>query len=95
MVDLVKQVSNLELYQIFKGDVSRYFLRAVAAFFVLALAYTFIPILTDSTDDGRDRSGVSLRIDNLTGCHYLEGAGGGITPRVDKEGTHICTGQEQ
>ena len=94
MVNPIKDISNLELYQILKGDVSRYFLKVVATFFVLMLAYTFIPILTDSTDDGTDRSGVSLRIDNLTGCHYLEGTRGGLIARVNKEGTHICTGEE-
>ena len=94
MVDLTKDISNLKLYQIIKGDVSSYLLRIAAALFVLVLVYSFFPILTDSTDSGTDRSGVSLRIDHLTGCHYLEGAGGGLIARVNKQGTHICTGEE-
>ena len=94
MVNPIKEVTNLELYQIFKDDVSRYLRRLAVIFFVLALVYSFFPILTDSTDNDTDRSGVSLRIDNLTGCHYLEGTRGGLIARVNKEGTHICTGEE-
>ena len=50
----------------------------------------------DSTDpmDSENRSGIVLNIDNLTGCHYLSTTFGGKTPRLDKEGNHICTGQE-
>jgi len=95
MVDLTKDISNLKLYYMFKDDVSSCLRRLAVIFFVLALVYSFFPILTDSTDNDTDRSGVSLRIDNLTGCHYLEGTRGGLIARVNKEGTHICTGQEQ
>lgn len=49
----------------------------------------------DSTDnrEGKDRSGLALYIDNLTGCHYVKGGiFGGTTPRLDEEGNHICVG---
>ena len=45
----------------------------------------------DSTD-GAKRSNMSLRIDAMTGCHYLEGRKGGMTPRLDINGKHICQG---
>jgi len=54
----------------------------------------YFPLGIDSTDSGNRRSGMALRIDNLTGCHYLEGTAGGIIKRDDKDGAHICTGQE-
>lgn len=48
----------------------------------------------DSTDNGDKRSGLILSIDAFTGCHYLSTGRGGITPRLNKAGRHICTGQE-
>lgn len=46
---------------------------------------------TDSTDAGpSQRSGMNLRIDYGTGCQYLETSRGGITPRLDDRGNHIC-----
>lgn len=39
-------------------------------------------------------------IDTATGCHYLQGAAGGITPRLAppvypaSQGWHICSGAE-
>lgn len=45
----------------------------------------------DSTDKSQsERSGMSLHVDHETGCHYLGGSWGGITPRVDRDGNHIC-----
>lgn len=44
----------------------------------------------DSTDSEKGRSGLILHIDNLTGCHYLSVPFSGITPRLDKDGKHIC-----
>ena len=46
---------------------------------------------TDSTDKSRwTRSGMSLYTDYGTGLQYLKaGMFGGITPRIDKDGTHM------
>lgn len=50
----------------------------------------------DSTDKSRlDRSGLSLYIDNETGCHYLSVQSGlfgkgQLIPRLDKDGKHYC-----
>jgi len=43
----------------------------------------------DDTDPPGERSGLHLYIDHRTGCHYL---GRNATPRLDKDGKHICTG---
>lgn len=46
----------------------------------------------DVTDDlvAKKRSGLLLYIDYGTGCQYLGGLFGGITPRLNKKGRHIC-----
>jgi hypothetical protein len=44
----------------------------------------------DSTD-GDYRSGLEIRVDNLTGCEYLESRNG-LTPRLDLDGRQICKG---
>lgn len=31
--------------------------------------------------------------DHLTGCQYLMGSRGGLTPRLDADGNHICNKQ--
>lgn len=87
-------LTNEELYEKIKGDFQSYILKVLALAIVFMLLYTILPATTDDTDAGVfDRSGVSLRIDYGTGCHYLEGAGGGMIPRLDKEGNHICSGE--
>jgi hypothetical protein len=75
------------------NDIKNLLFRVALVILVLTLAWRFLPIGRDSTD-GEYRSGMALRIDALTGCHYLEGSRGGITPRVTANGTHICTGPE-
>jgi len=50
---------------------------------------------TDSTDRGFKKSGLGLYIDNATGCHYIQGGiFGNMTPRLDRQGNHICGGWE-
>ena len=45
----------------------------------------------DSTDPVDGRSGFRLMIDYGTGCQYLQsGIFGGLHPRLDANGTHIC-----
>ena len=46
----------------------------------------------DDTDPTEGRSGLALHTDNLTGCQYLAKPFGGITPRLDAQGKHICKG---
>lgn len=45
----------------------------------------------DSTDPASGpRSGMAVRVDELTGCQYLAVYRGGITPRLDASGRPIC-----
>ena len=46
--------------------------------------------LDDTDSASGDRSGVKPRIDYGTGCQYLETAGGGITPRLGRDGKQVC-----
>lgn len=67
----------------------KYFI--VILFLVLFVKSLYNPI--DSTDkDFWHRSNMALHIDNETGCHYLSGWSGVLTPRLDKDGNHICSG---
>lgn len=43
---------------------------------------------TDNVDTGK-RSGMGLYTDHGTGCQYL-GRSGSLTPRLNKDGKHIC-----
>jgi hypothetical protein len=56
---------------------------------LLQLAWVVLPIGRDDTD-GETRSGLKPRTDARTGCQYLESDGGGLTPRLDREGRHVC-----
>ncbi len=54
----------------------------------------FINIWYDSTgSEIHGRSGFTLHVDDMTGCHYLS-VGDGIIKRFDSLGDHICTGYE-
>lgn len=44
----------------------------------------------DSTDTEARRSGLALHTDAETVCQYLASAWGGITPRLDAAGYHMC-----
>lgn len=75
----------MEVYKKFKNDL-----------FIFCIVYLLFTWLTGGMDydstDGERRSGMALRIDAMTGCHYLEGSKGGMTPRLDQKGQHICEG---
>lgn len=44
----------------------------------------------DDTDPPNGRSGMHLYRDHATGCEYVGGKNGGITPRIDNQGHHMC-----
>lgn len=52
----------------------------------------------DSTDPPDGRSGMGLRIDHMTGCHYLTTVSllgeTSITPRLRADGTQVCNGEK-
>lgn len=69
---------------------------ALSIFVVLTIILSALNVEYDSTDNQltEERSGLGLYIDHMTGCHYLSaGLFGGITPRVNPEGDHICYSQ--
>lgn len=54
-----------------------------------------LPTPVDATDKSVSvRSGVNLITDYGTGCQYLETNSGGLTPRMNAEGRHICNGEK-
>lgn len=63
---------------------------ALCTLVVLALSDELGVRSRDATDSPTQRSGVRLRTDYGTGCQYLETAGGGIAPRMDRTGRQIC-----
>ena len=78
----------MEVYEKIIEDFTVVFLLYIAITIVL----TVFRIGYDSTD-GDSRSGMSLHIDNKTGCHYLGGVS--LIPRLDASGKHICIGHEE
>jgi hypothetical protein len=51
------------------------------------------PAARDDSDPGTwgPRSGLVPRTDSLTGCQYLESSRGALTPRLNRDGQHICS----
>ncbi|WP_201240163.1 hypothetical protein [Rhodothalassium salexigens] len=72
----------------------------VSAAFALILAPSALSELglwapdRDDTDPPDGRSQMGLRVDYRTGCQYLVTPFGGITPRLDASGHHICEAPE-
>lgn len=68
----------------------------IIAFFLVSVVFNRFKIDYDETDSKkqRKRSGMKLRIDYGTGCHYLESSNGVLIPRVDENGKHICNKEE-
>lgn len=62
----------------------------LAAFMVLVIhiASWAFGLGKDTTDPPNGRSGMGLHVDAQTGCQYL--SRGGLTPRLDRDGKHIC-----
>lgn len=46
--------------------------------------------LDDTDSPAGQRSNMELLTDHGTGCQYLLSEGGGLTPRLDASGKHIC-----
>lgn len=59
--------------------------------FIITAALNYFEVGYDSTD-GEARSGMRLHTDALTGCQYLSNPQGGITPRLNQNGQHLCDG---
>lgn len=53
------------------------------------ILWNLLPFNYDDTDSWPRKSGASVIVDARTGCEYLS-AKGGMTPRMDGQGKHIC-----
>jgi hypothetical protein len=79
------------------------FVGQIAFWYVVAAVVTSIAnsYLAKHTDVGRDdtdpahgRSDLRILTDHKTGCQYLAGSKGGLTPRLDQSGKHMCEQKE-
>ena len=66
--------------------------RVAGIIFIVFLVKYCAGDFDEDTTDGATRSGMTLHVDALTGCHYLGGQRGGLVPRRDSVGVHICVG---
>ncbi len=59
--------------------------------YVLSGALSIGGFVRDNTDNPESwlPSGMRLHKDNLTGCEYLGGKNGGLTPRLNKDGEQV------
>lgn len=62
----------------------------VAATAIDRVIFPLLGISGDDTDSTSERSGLGLRTAHGTGCQWLESRFGGLAPRVDAAGRHIC-----
>lgn len=76
----------METYKAFKRDL----LFALVVFSLFQFLYSLTDFGKDDTDPPEGRSGLAPRVDYKTGCQYLESSSGGLTPRMQKDGTHLC-----
>ena len=71
---------------------ARLFYTMMVLLALLALLDTS-PFMRDNSDGPGwsvgTRSGMNIRTDNLSGCQYLEGKRGGLTPRLHSDGVHM------
>ena len=70
----------------------------VVGFVLLSIGHEIIHRYTnigrDDTDPAGGRSNLIILTDAKTGCQYLCSSRGGLTPRLDAKGQHICTDKE-
>lgn len=60
------------------------------AAFVLVSAVIWLLSRPLPSDPVREHSGLRIHVDPGTGCQYLQSTRGGLTPRLDRDGRHIC-----
>lgn len=72
----------------------RFFGWVVLILCAVSWAYNRTDFGKDSTDSPEQRSNMIVRVDNKTGCEYLESARGGLTPRLNASGEHLGCGAQ-
>jgi hypothetical protein len=75
----------MEVYQAIKSDVLN-----CCCWALIALGILYFLIGKDATDPPNGKSGLRLKIDCGTGLHYLEGSGGVLCPRLDRDGKQMA-----
>jgi hypothetical protein len=68
-----------------------YIVTAITISGVNYLLSTYTDIGRDATDPPAGRSDMIIMTDHQTGCQYLMGSRGGLTPRLDENGKQMCT----
>ena len=76
----------MEAYKQFRKDIAL----GVLLVIISQGIYSFFDIGKDDSDSAEKRSDMSVRTDYKTGCQYLESSKGELTPRLQKDGTHLC-----
>jgi len=76
----------LEAYKQFRKDIALGVLLVLISQGICSL----FDIGKNDSDSAEKRSGMSVRTDYKTGCQYLESSKGELTPRLKKDGTHLC-----
>jgi hypothetical protein len=79
----------MEIYKAIKKDITNLLVALVIVHYSFVFLSWAFEWGFDSTD-GKTRSNMGLHIDAMTSCQYLSAKGGGITPRMNKEGEHVC-----
>jgi hypothetical protein len=80
------ELPKLETYKQFKKDV----LIGAMVLLVINAIYCLFDLSKDDSDSNEKRSNMNVRTDYKTGCQYLESSKGELTPRLQKDGTHLC-----
>lgn len=93
-LELIKILKTAIEYAAFSITVKLFILWFVAAMAVAAvnqLVGRYTDIGRDDTDPPAGRSDMEIMTDHATGCQYLMGSRGGLTPRLDESGKQMCT----
>ncbi len=77
----------------FKFGIS--FMCAVGLIKFAGLLITVLFVPRDATDPPAGRSGMALSTDHETGVQYLRAPGGGITPRLNPDGSVYVTSVDE
>ena len=67
----------------------RYILSFLVIYAVSYVSFSFLLPTDDSDIDKWNRSGMNISIDAKTGCEYFTKGFGGITPRLNADGSHM------
>lgn len=79
------------------NEIAAYCISVIIVILLINWLCSITPFWRDDTDEPGwfgTRSGVKIVTDHKTGCQYLYASRGGLTPRLDSDGKHICERKE-